>query len=149
MKRLLLAVLFMFTLSSLAHAWEYPSGWSPGSIKPTGIVYPTSDGTTNQTMTTYQSGSTFVYTGTAKNAQFTLPACTTQLGLDYTFIDDTTNYIAIIPQSTDTIEIASTVQGQGVNNSSSTAIGNNITLICGSANTWSLEGQSGTWATGN
>jgi hypothetical protein len=151
MKRLLFAFLFlMLAMSPQAHAqFEYPDGWSLGTIKPQGISYPVSSNTTNQTLTVYQTGSTLVFTGTSNNTQFTLPLCQNSLGLDYTFIDDTTKYIAVIPQPTDTINIASTVQGQGVNNSSSTAIGNNITLICRSSNQWSIEGTSGTWATGN
>ena len=145
MKKLLLFL--MVVLSQCAWAW--PNGWDIGTIKPAGIVYPNSSGTTNQTLTVYQTGSSFIYTGTAADAQFTLPLCSSQLGLTYTFIDDTTNYIAVIPQSTDTIQIASTAQGVGVKNSTSTAIGNSITLICRSANIWSINDQSGTWTTGS
>lgn len=144
MKRFLLFCLIILSQC----AWEWPSGWDLGVIKPTGINYPVvpiANATTNLTLTTYQSGNIIVFTGTSNNTSFTLPSAV--IGLEYSFIDDTTKFISIRPQTVDTIQITSTVQGNTIANSASTAIGNSITLVCRSANTWSIKSQSGTWAT--
>lgn len=146
MIRFILCALVILTQCGFA----FPNGWNVGPIAPSSIIYPIySNGpaTTNQTLTAGQSGQTVVMTGAVNNTQFFLP--TASIGLEYSFIDDTTKFIAVIPQSTDTIQIAATVQGTGIQNSTSTAIGNSITLICRSPNTWSILNQSGTWATGN
>jgi hypothetical protein len=114
----------------------------------TGIKYPYTTGSTNTTLTAAQTGTTFVFNngdGTAANGtMFTLP--TAVVGMRYTFIADVAKWMYIKPQSTDTINFASTATGWRINNSSTAAIGDNIELFCATANTWSARVGKGTWA---
>lgn len=128
-------------------AWEWPNGWDLGPIKPTAINYPGAPATTNTTLVVGQSGNILVFNGVSLDTKFFLP--TAVPGLDFAVIDDTTNFIAMIPQSTDKINIASTITGQGIHNATSAAIGNAIELYCATAGIWSVRDQSGTWTTGN
>lgn len=128
-------------------AWEWPNGWDLGPIKPTAINYPGSTATTNLTLVVGQSGNIIVFNGAFNDTQFFLP--TAVPGLDFAVIDDVTNYIAIIPQSTDKINIVGSNTGVGIHNISSTTIGNAIELYCVTSGIWSVRDQSGTWTTGN
>ncbi len=113
----------------------------------TGIVSPYTTATTNTTMTASQSGTTMVFTGSSNNTKFTLP--TAAVGLQYTFIDDATVYINIVPQTSDTINFASLSQGQYLANSSTPAKGDAVTLFCAVANKWSVKNMRNTWVGNN
>lgn len=112
------------------------------------IYYPGQVSTTNLTLTANQSGQTFVMTGTSNDTKFTLP--TAVPGMKYTFINDTTAWIRIKPQSTDTINFSTFAAGQAIQDSTSTAKGDFVIFYCMVANKWSIvRGGSGTWVVGS
>lgn len=103
--------------------------------------------TTSQTVTSAQSGQIIVFNGTGNNTSFTLPTAT--IGLNFTFISNVNKYFAVIPQSTDTIALGSSTQGQPVNNVLSSAAGDSITLECQVNGTWSVQSITGSWDSGS
>lgn len=115
------------------------------------IMYPYSTASTNQTLTALQSGSIFVFnngSGTAQSGtQFNLP--TAAVGMQYTIVSDIAKWFFVDSQSTDTIKFSTAVAGNRINNSSSAAAGDSITLFCATANTWSVVSRVGTWAVGS
>lgn len=101
--------------------------------------------TTNQTLTSAQSGQILVTTNTlTNNTNIYLPTAT--VGLNFTFIAGTTKYIVLTPQSTDTIVFASKTSGQTLSNAGSSAIGDSITIVCVQNTQWQIAAKSGTWA---
>ncbi len=117
------------------------------SLTGSGIYWPVTVATTNVTLTANQSGQTFVQNNTTyTNVKFFLP--TAVPGMTYTFIADTTNYIQITPQSTDTINYSTLGAGNGLKNTSA-AIGDHIQVFCAVANKWSVYDIGGTWAIGS
>lgn len=136
----------LFTLIILTQcAWGPYSGWQQNPAIPGSIA------TTNTTLDATQVGTVIVFnnsTGVAQNGtQFTLP--TAVVGMQYTVIADTAKWFFMNPASTDTINIASTGVGRRISNSGSAAIGDSITLVCQTPNTWSIQAKSGTWAIAN
>ena len=113
----------------------------------TGIKYPYTSGSTNQTLTAAQTGTTFILNNGAGVAAgspiFTLP--TAAVGMKFSFVTDLAMTFRIDPQSTDTINYASTAAGYRIRNTSA-AIGDSISFFCATANTWSIVSKSGTWA---
>lgn len=126
-------------------AWGPSSGWQQNPAIPGSIA------TTNTTLSVSQLGSVIVFnnsTGVAQNGtQFTLP--TAVVGMQYTVIADTAKWFYMNPASTDTINITSGGVGKRISNSGSAAIGDSITLVCQTPNTWSIQAKSGTWTTSN
>ena len=116
----------------------------------TGIKYPYTTGSTNQTLTAAQTGTTIIFnngSGVATNGTtFTLP--TAVVGMKYTVVADIAKWFYLTPQSTDTINFLASAQGYRMNNSSTKAAGDSITVLCATANTWSIVDKNGTWATG-
>lgn len=108
----------------------------------TGIYYPYTSSTTNQTLVASQTGTTLVFTGTSNNTRFTLPTAT--VGMDFTIVSSVAKSMQITPQSTDTIKYSTLTVGQGLVNSSAAA-GDVIELFCYAANTWSSKNMVGTW----
>lgn len=109
----------------------------------TGIYYPYTTATTTTTLIASQTGTTMVFTGSSNNTRFTLPAAT--VGMEFTFIDDTTNYMAVYPATGDTINFASLPVSNGLANSSTPAKGDSVTLFCAVAGKWSVEEMRNTW----
>lgn len=146
MKRFILFFLIILTQC----AWDWPSGWDFGVIKPAGISYPGTVATTSVTLTVYQSGNIIVFNASNAGGQndtaFTLPSAIP--GLEYTIIADIAKYFAVTPQSADTINFSTATSGQSVNNVGSAAIGDSITLVCRTSGKWSVRNRVGTWAVG-
>ena len=141
-------LLFFATILCLC-GWNYPNDWGTGVINPPGIIYTIQTATTNVTQTAYQTGNTLIMLPTSNDTTVTLPSATVP-GYEYTIIDDTATWISVHPASTaDTIQLAGETAGTGIKNSTSTAIGNSISLICRQQGIWSIETQSGTWTVGN
>ncbi len=125
-------------------------GWSWGwqqALTPNYIIYPGSPATTNQTLSNAQSGNIIIFTGTANNTKFTLPAAT--LGLDFTIVSDVAKYMHIVVSSGDIINFSTLGANDGVSNSASTAKGDSIELVCQTAGQWSIKNRIGTWAQDN
>lgn len=125
-------------------------GWSWGwqeALTPNYIIYPGSPATTNTTLSNGQSGNIIVFNGAANGTMFTLPPAT--IGLDFTIIADVAKWMYIAPQSADTINITSTVQGKRIANVASAAIADSVELICMTNGTWSIKSKIGTWASTN
>jgi hypothetical protein len=116
------------------------------SLTSAGIYYPTSDGTTNQTLTVNQSGQVTAFMGQNNHTQFTLP--TAVPGMDYDFVSGVAKTYSIEVQSTDLINYSSETTGTGISNSSG-AQGDEIELFCTTANQWNIRNKLGTWAAGN
>lgn len=133
-------LLFCITILSFC-AWSMPTGWQYPSLVP-GYY-----STTNQTLTSAQSGQILVFTGTAQDTKVFLPTAT--VGLDFIVISNVAKYFALQPQATDTIALTSVLQGQPISNNGSAAIGDNIELVCIVAGTWSIRDKIGTWAQGS
>lgn len=116
----------------------------------TGILYPYTTASTNQTLTASQTGTTLVFNNgsgvTQSGTRWTLP--TAAVGMRFTFIADVAKSMMVAPQSGDTINFASTAAGYRIQNLSSAAIGDSITLVCNTANTWSIASKVGTWTMG-
>ncbi len=116
----------------------------------TSILYPYSTASTNATLTALQSGSIIVFNNgagaAASGTQFTLP--TAAVGMEYTIVADIAKWIYVDAQSTDTINFSTATAGQRINNSSTAAKGDSITLFCASAGNWSVVDRIGTWAVG-
>lgn len=110
------------------------------------IKYPSNVATTSVTLTASNSGQVVVFTGTANDTTFSLP--TAQVGMDMDIIAGAAKYVAIKPQSTDTIVFSTLTQGQTVTNSGSASIGDEFELFCAKANTWYVRNKTGTWANG-
>jgi hypothetical protein len=136
MRFLLFALLIM---TQCAWDWGWQQALNPNYINYPGVAY-----TTNQTLSNAQSGNIIVFNGTANGTQFTLPAAT--VGLDFTIISDVAKWMYITPQSTDIINITSTVTGKRVSNSGSAAIGDSIEVVCMTSGQWSIKSKIGTWA---
>jgi hypothetical protein len=100
--------------------------------------------TTNQTLTSAQSGQIIISIATQNNIQFTLPTAT--VGLDFFVIAGTAKYMSVIPQSTDTIVFSSKTAGQNITNSGSAAIGDGLEIVCMQNNQWYIKVMKGTWA---
>lgn len=100
--------------------------------------------TTNQTLTSAQSGQVIIFTGTNNNTQFNLPNAT--VGLDFTIIGGAAKWMAVIPQSTDAIVLGSKTAGQSVTNSGSAAVADAIELVCMQNGFWYVKILKGTWA---
>lgn len=113
----------------------------------TGIILPYTTATTNTTLGAAQSGTTMVFTGSSNNSKFILP--TASVGMQFTVVSDSTSYVNIVPQSTDTINFANLTQGQELANSSSPAKGDAVTLFCAVANKWSVKNMRNTWVGNN
>jgi len=89
-----------------------------------------------------QSGKVFIATTACT---YTLP--TAAVGLRYTFVDGTGIGISVDPASTsDTIYYLGLDAGDKI--SSASVTGDSISLICGAANSWYLEGRIGSWTDG-
>lgn len=148
MKRLILAFLVYLAWQSCGYCWQWPSGWDLSQIKPTSIIYPGMVQTTNFTLTTAQSGNVIVFNNStgvaASGTMFTLPAAT--VGVDYTVVADTAKWFYLAPQSGDIINLTSTSTGQRVDNRSTAAVGDSISVQCVTAGQWSVYGRQGTWA---
>lgn len=132
--------IFLIVLTQCA--WGWPSGWQQNPAIPGSVA------TTNITLDATQVGTVIVFnnsTGVAANGtQFTLP--TAVVGMQYAFIADTAKWIYLKPASTDTINLLNTVAGTRIANVATAAIGDSITLVCQTANIWSIQAKSGTWA---
>ena len=113
----------------------------------TGIKLPYTSGSTAETLTASQTGVTYVRTNGAgaavDGAIYTLP--TAAVGMEYTFVTDVAKIMEIDPQSSDTIQYASTSAGYRIRNTTAAA-GDSITLFCAVANSWSVKTAKGTWA---
>lgn len=134
-------------------AWVTNDG--TGSIfkfaRDTGIHYPyVTPASTSQTLTAYQSGSTFVVNnggGTATGSpKIQLPTAIQKE--DYTIITDVALAIRIVPATGEIINYSSDVANSRVKNTSA-AIGDSIELFCATTGQWSIKSKSGTWATDN
>lgn len=116
----------------------------------TGIYYPYSTASTNQTLIASQTGSVTVFNngaGTAQNGTlFLLPTAT--VGMQFTIIADIAKWFFVDCQNTDTINFSTATAGQRISNSGSAAAGDSITFFCATANKWSIADKSGTWAVG-
>lgn len=117
----------------------------------TGLLFPYTTASTNQTLTAVQTGVTLVFNngaGTANNLViFTLP--TAAVGMSYSFIADIAKSFRIKPQSADIINFSTAVAGSKINNGGSGAAGDAITLFCATAGKWSIKYKVGTWAVDN
>lgn len=111
-----------------------------------GIYYPGKTKTTNYTLTANESGQTIVFQGTSNDTHFNLP--TAVVGMMYVFIDDTTAFIKVIPATGDKINFASLLTNNGIQNSSTPAKGDAITLYCAIAGQWSIWEMRNTWVVG-
>ena len=133
--------LLLFCLTILAFCgWSMPTGWQYPSL--TIGFY----STTNQTLTSAQSGTILMLNGANNNTQVTLPSATP--GLDFVVISNVAKYFAMIPQASDIIAFSSNTAGQGVQNSSTGAVGDSIELVCVQGGYWSVKQRTGTWAQG-
>lgn len=133
---------FLIILTQCGWSW----GWQE-ALTPNYIVYPGSPATTNQTLSSSQSGNIIIFNGASNRTTFTLPAAT--LGLDYTLVADVTKYMRISPNSSDIINFSSLVAGDSISNSGSSAKGDSIELICQTTGQWSIKNRQGTWAKEN
>lgn len=117
----------------------------------TGVLFPYTTGSTNQTLTAAQTGTTYVFNNGAGTAQgltiFTLP--TSAVGMQYSFISDIAKSFRIKPQSADIIDYSTAVAGSKVNNGGSALAGDSITLFCATAGKWSIKNKVGTWTVDN
>lgn len=108
----------------------------------TGIYFPYTTATTNQTLLASQTGTTLVSTSSATNARYTLPTAT--VGMDFNVVAGSAKQLQVTPQTTDTILFSSNTAGQGLVNSTA-ALGDSIELFCYVANTWAVKNHDGTW----
>lgn len=116
----------------------------------TGIYYPYTTASTNQTLLASQTGTVLVFNngaGTATNGTlFTLPTAT--VGMQFTIVADVAKWFYVDAQTTDTINFSTASTGQRISNSGSALAGDSITLFCATANKWSVTDHVGTWAVG-
>lgn len=114
----------------------------------TSVLFPYSVATTNQTLTVANSGSIIVFNNSASTAangtMFTLP--TAAVGMQFTIISDIAKFMYIKPASTDTINFSTATAGQRLQNITTAAAGDSISLFCASAGNWSVVDKTGTWA---
>ena len=132
MRKLLLFSLTILTLCG----WSMPTGWQYPSLAIGQNV------TTAQTLTSSQSGTIIVYTGSSI-ATFTLPTAT--VGLDLTIVSGAAYTLTVTPQSADIISLASKTAGQSISNSSA-AKADSIELVCMQAGYWYIKSKIGTWS---
>lgn len=109
----------------------------------TGIYLPYTSATTTTTLTAFQTGTTMIFTGASTNTRFTLPTAT--VGMEYAFVNDTTNTMAVYPNTGDTINFASLATSFGLTNSSTPAKGDSLILFCSVAGKWSVKSMRNTW----
>lgn len=116
----------------------------------TGIYYPYTTASTNQTLTAAQTGTTIVFnngaTTAANGTMFILP--TAAVGMEFTIIADVAKWFYVDAQSTDTINFSTASAGQRISNVGSGLAGDNITLFCATAGSWSIKSKVGTWSVG-
>jgi hypothetical protein len=129
--------LLLFCLTILIFCgWSMPTGWQYPSLAIGTSV------TSGQTLTSSQSGTIIVFTG-SNASTFTLPTAT--IGLDFTIISGAAYALTVTPQSADIITFASKSAGQTITNSSA-AVADSIELVCMQAGHWYLKSKIGTWS---
>lgn len=124
-------------------AWGWPSGWQQNPAIPGSVA------TTNTTLDASQVGQVIVFnnsTGVAANGtQFSLPIAV--VGMQYTIIADTAKWFYVKPGVGDIINFSTNAANNRISNKTTAAIGDSITLVCQTANQWSIQAKSGTWTT--
>lgn len=136
----------LFLLIILTQCGWSGNGWQQQE-NPNYIYYPGAPATTNTTLSSSQSGNIIVFGGSSNNTKFTLPAAT--LGLDYTVVSDSTNYVHLVIASGDIINFSTLVANDGISNSASSAKGDSIEIICQTIGKWSIKNRQGTWQKDN
>lgn len=134
--------LILFLIVILTQCGWSGNGWQQQE-NPNYIYYPGAPATTNTTLSSSQSGNTIIFGGTQNNTKFILPSAT--LGLDYTIISDSTNYIHLVVASGDIINFSTLIANDGISNSGSSAKGDSIEVICQTNTKWSIKNIQGTW----
>jgi hypothetical protein len=136
--------------SSNVHRIEADNNGVVTFAQDTGIKYPYTSGSTNQTITAAQTGTTIVFNNgsgvAASGTMFTLPAAV--VGMEYTIIADIAKWFYVKPASGEIINFSNLSANQRISNAGSGVAGDSITLFCATAGQWSVKSRIGTWANG-